>query len=106
MHTLAGLRVAGAFGPAGSRTDAQCWFTDARLVIDAPECTGAIAHFEIHRDSGACSLGEMAALRRIKAAMRVVIDRDDFGTSDFLVGTGEYAFQLNAIGLFLRARRG
>lgn len=42
----------------------------------------------------------------IKAAMRVVIDRDDFGTGDwFLVGRGEYEFQLNAIGLFLRAGR-
>lgn len=40
----------------------------------------------------------------IAGAMRVVIDRDDFGTGDwFLVGRGEYEFQLNAIGLFLRA---
>lgn len=48
--------------------------------------------------------GDSAAA--IQGAMRVVIDRDDFGTGDwFLVGDGEYEFQLNAIGLFLRAGR-
>ena len=40
----------------------------------------------------------------IRGAMRVVMDRDDFGTGDwFRAGTGEYEFRLNAIGLFLRA---
>lgn len=40
----------------------------------------------------------------VQGAMRVVMDRDDFGTGDwFRVAHGEYEFRLNAIGLFLRA---
>jgi SAM-dependent methyltransferase len=46
---MAGLRAAGIFGPAGTRIDARRWFTDAGLVIDVLECTGAIAHFDTHR---------------------------------------------------------
>jgi ubiquinone/menaquinone biosynthesis C-methylase UbiE len=43
------LRATGTFGPAGTRDDAQRWLCDAGLVIDALECTGAIAHFDAHR---------------------------------------------------------
>lgn len=40
----------------------------------------------------------------IRSAMRVVIDRGDFGTGDwFLVGPGEYEFRLNNVGISLRA---
>lgn len=40
----------------------------------------------------------------ITSAMRVVMDRGDFGTGDwFLVGRGEYEFRLNNIGISLRA---
>jgi len=46
---MTGLRAAGAFGPAGTRTDAHRWLTDAGLEIDVLECTGAIAHFDTHR---------------------------------------------------------
>jgi hypothetical protein len=46
---MTGLRAAGALGPAGTRTDAQQWFTDAGLLIDVLDCTGAIAHFDTHR---------------------------------------------------------
>ncbi|OCB51448.1 ubiquinone biosynthesis protein [Mycobacterium vulneris] len=46
---MAGLRAVGAFGPAGTCTDAQRWFTDAGLVTDVLECTGAICHFDTHR---------------------------------------------------------
>lgn len=41
----------------------------------------------------------------IKSAMRVVIDRGDFGTGDwFLAGHGEYEFRLNTTGIALRAQ--
>jgi ubiquinone/menaquinone biosynthesis C-methylase UbiE len=43
------LRATGTFGPAGTSHDAQRWMTDAGLVIDLLECTGAIAHFDAHR---------------------------------------------------------
>lgn len=46
---MALLRASGTFGPAGTRADAQLWLEDAGLVIDALECTGAIAHFDAHR---------------------------------------------------------
>jgi ubiquinone/menaquinone biosynthesis C-methylase UbiE len=46
---MALLRATGTFGPAGTRADAQRWLRDAGLVIDALECTGAIAHFDAHR---------------------------------------------------------
>lgn len=49
---MTGLRAVGAFGPAGTVADARRWFTDAGLVIDVLECTGAIAHFETHRPAG------------------------------------------------------
>lgn len=40
----------------------------------------------------------------IRSAMRVVMDRGDFGTGDwFLVGPGEYEFRLNNVGIFLPA---
>ncbi len=40
----------------------------------------------------------------IGSAMRVVMDRGDFGTGDwFLVGPGEYEFRLNNVGISLRA---
>jgi hypothetical protein len=45
------LRATGTFGPAGTRDDVQGWLTDAGLVIDKLECTGAIAHFDAHRPS-------------------------------------------------------
>lgn len=46
---MAVLRAVGTFGPAGTREDAQVWLTEAGLVIDVLECTGAIAHFDAHR---------------------------------------------------------
>jgi hypothetical protein len=40
----------------------------------------------------------------IRSAMRVVMDRGDFGTGDwFLVGPSEYEFRLNNVGISLRA---
>lgn len=40
----------------------------------------------------------------VRSAMRLVIDRGDFGTGDwFLVGSGEYEFRLNNVGIALRA---
>ncbi|MBY0290914.1 MAG: hypothetical protein K2X52_27810 [Mycobacteriaceae bacterium] len=40
----------------------------------------------------------------VRSAMRAVIDRGDFGTGDwFLVGSGEYEFRLNNVGISLRA---
>lgn len=47
--------------------------------------------------------GDSAAA--IESAMRVVIDRGDFGTGDwFLVRHGEYEFRLNTTGIALRAQ--
>lgn len=46
---MAGLRATGTFGPSGTREDAERWFSNAGLVIDVLECTGAIAHFDAHR---------------------------------------------------------
>lgn len=45
------LRAVGAFGPSGTRSDAERWFVEAGLVIDTLECTGAILHFDTHRPS-------------------------------------------------------
>lgn len=40
----------------------------------------------------------------IRGAMRLVMDRGDFGTGDwFLVASGEYEFRLNNLGIALRA---
>lgn len=40
----------------------------------------------------------------IKSAMHLVIEKGDFGTGDwFLVGSGEYEFRLNNVGIALRA---
>jgi hypothetical protein len=40
----------------------------------------------------------------VKSAMRLVIQRGDFGTGDwFLVGSGEYEFRLNNVGIALQA---
>lgn len=40
----------------------------------------------------------------VKGAMHLVIERGDFGTGDwFLVGSGEYEFRLNNVGIALRA---
>ncbi|MEO8815828.1 MAG: class I SAM-dependent methyltransferase [Mycobacterium sp.] len=46
---MALLRATGTFGPAGTLDDARRWFTDAGLVIDTLECSGAITHFAVHR---------------------------------------------------------
>jgi ubiquinone/menaquinone biosynthesis C-methylase UbiE len=43
------LRATGTFGPAGTPEEAQRWFTDAGLVVDVLECSGAIAHFDVRR---------------------------------------------------------
>ncbi|MCV7191241.1 class I SAM-dependent methyltransferase [Mycolicibacterium brumae] len=43
------LRATGTFGPGGAVADARRWLTEAGLVIDGLECTGAIAHFDAHR---------------------------------------------------------
>jgi ubiquinone/menaquinone biosynthesis C-methylase UbiE len=44
------LRATGTFGPAGSVDDARRWLTDAGLRIDTLQCTGAITHFDAHRE--------------------------------------------------------
>jgi hypothetical protein len=46
---MAGLRIMGTFGPAGTIEDAQRWLTDGGLMVDVLERTGAIAHFDAHR---------------------------------------------------------
>jgi len=43
------LRATGTFGPAGTPEEAQRWFTDAGLVVDVLECSGAIARFDARR---------------------------------------------------------
>lgn len=45
------LRATGTFGQAGTADDARQWLADAGLVIDSLECTGAIAHFDAHRQT-------------------------------------------------------
>ncbi|WP_074021056.1 hypothetical protein U8D42_28805 (plasmid) [Mycobacterium europaeum] len=53
--------------------------------------------------------GHLASFRgdstdAIRSAMRLVMDRGDFGTGDwFLVASGEYEFRLNNVGIALRA---
>ena len=46
---MAGLRIMGTFGPAGTIEDAQRWLTDGGLMVDVLERTGGVAHFDAHR---------------------------------------------------------
>ena len=46
---MALLRATKTFGRPATLADTQRWLEDAGLVIDALECTGAIAHFDAHR---------------------------------------------------------
>lgn len=43
------MRASGTFGPAGTVDDARRWLTDAGLVIDSLESSGAITHFAAHK---------------------------------------------------------
>ncbi|OBY32862.1 class I SAM-dependent methyltransferase [Mycolicibacter kumamotonensis] len=39
------MRASGTFGPGGTLDDARRWFTEAGLVVEELECSGAITHF-------------------------------------------------------------
>ena len=43
------MRASGTFGPGGTLADARRWFTDAGLIVDDLECSGAITHFAVHK---------------------------------------------------------
>jgi ubiquinone/menaquinone biosynthesis C-methylase UbiE len=46
---MALLRATGTFGRAGTPSQARQWFAEAGLLVEAFECTGAIAHFVVRR---------------------------------------------------------
>lgn len=43
------MRASGTFGPGGTLEDARRWFTDAGLIVDELECSGAITHFAVRK---------------------------------------------------------